>query len=489
MDINLLKQLYNVFDPLRPLPAGDKAYVDCTNVRGDEDIIQQLGRDILFSDKVTCQLYAGHRGAGKSTELLRLKQYLEENNFDVVYFAADDQDIDTEDAKYTDILLTCIRHLLEKLQENADASPVVTWLEQRWQSLKDVLGSTEISFEKGNITLGIAQFAKVTALLHSAPNTRQKIRQEVENHTPSLIQVLNQFIEAAKEKLKEKQSPGIVVIADNLDRIVPVYKEGGKRSNHDEIFLDRCEQLRKLQCHTIYTDRATVLYEKFGNVQPLPMILIRTPEGDEYPPGMEKLQELIAKRIQKVDENLALTQVFKDEAILKQLCFMSGGHVRYLMFLVKTALKRTMELPITEKEVLSAIAELRRTYSRAINDDEWSILAQVYKSKKKPNDEQHQKLLFNRCILEYPSVKDNYSEHWHDVHPIILELEEFKAALRKLDPPPSVPPSGGETGGDSGGKQEATVGGNRRRQWGGNRRRQWGENISCRVGIAHHSQS
>ncbi len=369
MDINLLKQLYNVFDPLRPLPAGDKAYVDCTKVRGDEDIIQQLGRDILFSDEVTCQLYAGHRGAGKSTELLRLKQYLEENNFYVVYFAADDQDIDTEDAQYTDILLTCIRHLLEKLQANADASPVVTWLEQRWQSLKDVLGSTEISFEKGNITLGIAQFAKVTALLRSAPNTRQKIRQEVENHTPSLIEVLNEFIEAAKEKLKEKQSPGIVVIADNLDRIVPVYKEGGKRSNHDEIFLDRCEQLRKLQCHTIYTvpislvysDRSTVLEERFGNVVALPMIPIRTPEGDEYPPGMEKLQELIAKRIQKVDTHLALTQVFKDEAILKQLCLMSGGHIRYLMSLIKTAITRTMQLPITEKEVLKAIAELRRT--------------------------------------------------------------------------------------------------------------------------------
>ncbi|WP_353736013.1 MULTISPECIES: hypothetical protein [unclassified Okeania] len=46
---------------------------------------------------MTCQLYAGHRGAGKSTELLRLKQYLESQKIFVVYFAADEQDIDAED--------------------------------------------------------------------------------------------------------------------------------------------------------------------------------------------------------------------------------------------------------------------------------------------------------------------------------------------------------------------------------------------------------
>ena len=441
MDINIiLKQLYNVFDPLRPLPAGDLAYVNCSEVRGDGDIIEQLGMDIIRSNEVTCQLYAGHRGAGKSTELLRLKQYLEEKNFYVVYFAADDQDIDTEDVQYTDILVACIRHLLEQLQENADASPAVEWLEQRWESLKD-LGSTEISFEKADITVGISQFAKFTALFRSAPSTRQKIRQEVENHTPSLIKILNEFIEEATQKLSEKQYEGIVVIADNLDRIVPVYKEEGKRNNHDEIFIDRCEELRKPQCHTIYTvpislvysDRSTVLEERFGNVSALPMIPISTSEGDEYTPGMKKLQDLIEKRIQKVNEDLSLDKVFEDEAMLKKLCLMSGGHVRYLMLLVKTTLKRTMELPITEKEVFRAIAELRKTYSRTINDDEWTILAEVYRSKKKPNNKAHQKLLFNRCILEYPAVEDNYSQHWHDVHPIILELEEFKAALKKLE--------------------------------------------------------
>ncbi|RUR73568.1 hypothetical protein PCC6912_55660 [Chlorogloeopsis fritschii PCC 6912] len=67
-DFALLRRLYNVFDPFRPLPAGDPAYVDCREVRGEGDILVEIGREILFSDRMTCQLYAGHRGAGKSTE-------------------------------------------------------------------------------------------------------------------------------------------------------------------------------------------------------------------------------------------------------------------------------------------------------------------------------------------------------------------------------------------------------------------------------------
>ena len=85
----LLDNLYNAFDPFEPLPAGDPAYVDCREVRGDEDILTELGRKMPRIRRNTCQLFSGHRGAGKSTELLRLKQYLEENKFFVVYFAID----------------------------------------------------------------------------------------------------------------------------------------------------------------------------------------------------------------------------------------------------------------------------------------------------------------------------------------------------------------------------------------------------------------
>lgn len=81
---------------------------------GDGNILVELGQEIRMSagealrrNRLTCQLYAGHRGAGKSTELLRLAQFLKEHQFKVVYFAADEEDINAEDTQYIDILLAC----------------------------------------------------------------------------------------------------------------------------------------------------------------------------------------------------------------------------------------------------------------------------------------------------------------------------------------------------------------------------------------------
>ena len=99
MSKDLLTQIYNAFDPFEPLPAGDPAYVDCAEVRGDTNILVDLGNKILRSERMVCQLYAGHRGGGKSTELLRLKDHLEKEGCVVVYFAADEDDIDPEDAQ------------------------------------------------------------------------------------------------------------------------------------------------------------------------------------------------------------------------------------------------------------------------------------------------------------------------------------------------------------------------------------------------------
>ncbi len=93
------------------------------------------------------------------------------------------------------------------------------------------------------------------------------------------------------------------MIADNLDRIVPSIQDGG-RSNHDEIFIDRSEQLLALNCHMIYTlpismaysNRAVDLSNIYDDMQVLPMIMVQQKSGDVYQPGMDKITEIIEKR-------------------------------------------------------------------------------------------------------------------------------------------------------------------------------------------------
>ena len=143
--IDLLKRLFNAFKPFEPLKPDSPVYVDCREVRGDGDVIKDLAKYIEFSDNNTCQLYAGHRGAGKSTELLRLKKHLEDNGYFVVYFAADEKDINLEDTEYADILLACTRNLLEQLKQ-ANPKPLLDWLKislggfKRFSKYRNIFG-------------------------------------------------------------------------------------------------------------------------------------------------------------------------------------------------------------------------------------------------------------------------------------------------------------------------------------------------------------
>ena len=440
-DLRILKGIYNAFDPFAPLQSGDPVYVDCQSVRGDGNVLVELGKEVLFSDVTTYQLYAGHKGAGKSTELQRLVSYLRENGCFVVYFAADEDDIDPEDAQYADILLACTRRLLEAFKDLANPSPLLTWVKGRWQDLKD-LALSEVAFDKLDVEAQIAMFAKLTANIRAVPSMRQEIRRRVDPHTVTLIDALNEFIADAQKHLKS-QYDRIVIVADNLDRIVPTPQQDG-RSNHEQIFIDRSEQLKALDCHIIYTvpismlfsERGTDLRSNYGEVQILPMVMIQTRDGEIYEPGLNAMRQVITRRVEPIlrehgYEGEAAT-VFDSTKTFDKLCLMSGGHLRELLLLIRGAVKRSDTLPISVKAVQRSITEARNTYRRMVEDGQWDSLAEVALSKRIPNKGLYRELLFSRCVLEY-RLADEEVTCWYDVHPLIRGIEEFQAALQRRE--------------------------------------------------------
>ena len=428
----LIDKIYNAFDLFEPLKPGDPAYVECGEVRGDSNIKQDLGRKIVRADSPTCRLYAGHRGGGKSTELLRLKKYLEDNDCFVVYFSADEEDIDSEDTQYTDILLACTRHLLLELKDNNPA-PILDWLKARWNELEE-LALTTVEFDSLSVEAAIATFGKLTANLRAIPTQRAKIRQLVEPHTITLLKALNEFIEEAQKQLPSGKTK-LVVIADSLDRITPTIQEDG-RTNHDYIFLERSQQLKGLDCHVVYTvpisllysNRANDLYDNYGDTTILPMIMTQKPSGSPYQPGSDKIKEIIKQRIKKINTNLNLeTDIFENETILEKLCLMSGCHIRQLMQLIQEAINNIDKLPITDKATQRSITKLRDVYRRTIEEEQWSILAEVAKSKELQNSDKYRSLLFNRCLLEYVTLDEQGEiKRWCDVHPLIKDIPKFQ---------------------------------------------------------------
>ena len=84
-------------------------YIDFSSVRGGK-VIEKIEKTITFlsPDQSTCQLFTGHIGCGKSTELLKLKTELEEKGFHVVYVDSYKY-LNMDDVDVSDILLMKIR--------------------------------------------------------------------------------------------------------------------------------------------------------------------------------------------------------------------------------------------------------------------------------------------------------------------------------------------------------------------------------------------
>ncbi|NEQ67336.1 MAG: AAA family ATPase [Symploca sp. SIO2D2] len=430
---DLLDEMYNAFAPT-PLQPGDPAYVDCRAVRGDEDVVKDLGRTVRRSQSFTYQLYSGYRGSGKTTELLRLKKDLEDRGHVVVYFAADEEDISVQDAQYTDILLACTRHLLRGLKK-ANPDPILNWLKGRLKDLKDVM-LTEINVDKVDLEVGLKEFATLTAAVRTKPGQRQQIRERLEPHTGTLIQAINACIKDSKSYLPEKTK--LLVIVDNLDRIVPILKDNG-RSNHEEIFLDRHEQLKALNCHIIYTVPISMIYSRwatelkdnYGIPLVLPSIMVRQENGEAYDKGLEILQKVIRQRVPQTLRNTLVPDVFESDKVMRDLCLMSGGYVRDLVQLMQQAITKTDELPIQTQVVQRAADALRDVYKRAIESNEWIQLAKVSLSKRINSSQRD--LLFNRCILEYRHLAPEGDKRvFYDVHPLIEDTRAFLDARSLL---------------------------------------------------------
>ncbi len=89
MSIDLIA-LYNVCTPDAALDVANETdrqyYIDFTPVRGAQ-VVEDICQKISFKrNKRTCQLFTGHMGCGKSTELSKLRLGLEEQGFAVVLF-------------------------------------------------------------------------------------------------------------------------------------------------------------------------------------------------------------------------------------------------------------------------------------------------------------------------------------------------------------------------------------------------------------------
>jgi hypothetical protein len=427
-------KFFNACNPSKTLKIENKEdqqyYIDFSPVRGG-NVIQRLRRTIANQpDESTCQLFTGHIGCGKSTELFRLKDELEKQGFHVVYFESS-ADLDMADVDVSDILLAITRQVsasLEKVKIKLRPSYFV----DLFNEIADFLQTPVVPEFEFSLPLGIG---KVTAKTKDSPRLRSQLRQYLEPRTSGILEAINQqVLERAKEQLKLQGYQGLVVIIDNLDRVDISPKASG-RSQPEYLFIDRGEQLKKLNCHLVYTiplvlifsNELSTLTNRFG-IKPvvLPMVTVKNREGTYNLEGMKLLQQMVLARafpwLGETQRLSHINEVFDSDETLDRLCRVSGGHVRNLLVLLYSCLQED-DPPIGRDCLEMVIREYRDDLVSAISDSEWALLLQVLQQRDNvKGEDEYQTLLRSMFLFEYRDVDGR----WFDINPAIAESKKFK---------------------------------------------------------------
>ena len=447
-----------------------KYYIDFSSVRGGQ-IIEELKDNITLwhRDEAYCQLFTGHIGCGKSTELLLLKAQLEREGFHVVYFDSS-QDLEMGDVDVSDILLAIARRVSESFDYLANSQPktiqdVIKQVSLLLQTEIELTAEAEIpgiekekansedkfevevgipgigkisSYQKEGVSLVAPLIGKISAKTKASPDLRGKLRGHLEPRTSGILEAINQELLAPGIiQLKELGKQGLVVIVDSLDKIDNIPKPWG-RSQQEYLFVDRGEQLRSLNCHVVYTMPLSLRFSNDFNTLKqrflttpfvLPMVSIKLKDGSQCEAGMQLLRQMIlarafpdltpAQRLTKIGE------IFDHKETLDYLCLMSGGHVRELLRLLNDSLKKQKGLPISRDTLEMVITIYRNDQRLGVDQYEWQLLRTVSQEKKVAGDQEYQTLIRSMFVYEYHHSED--SESWFDVNPLLATAKELQS--------------------------------------------------------------
>ncbi len=157
------------------------------------------------------------------------------------------------------------------------------------------------------------------------------------------------------------------------------------------------------------------------------MVRLISRDGSEDVDGMDKLRMMVlARAFPELDEEERLsriTKIFDTSETLDRLCCISGGHIRYLLRILNTAIAKQMTLPISRSCLESAILDYSNSLIKSIDRNEWQLLQQVNINKVVDADPQYQNLIRSLFIYEY----SDKSGSWFEVNPLIKESENFQA--------------------------------------------------------------
>jgi hypothetical protein len=269
--------------------------------------------------------------------------------------------------------------------------------------------------------------------LKNNPTFRHRAEQQLKVRFQQFAREAENAMVQAVVRLKAKlHAHRVVVIADGLEKFTPLREEdrGAMEASVESVFVQHAGLLA-LPCHVIYTFplwlrfRAAelgALYE--GQPAVLPMVKIADASGSPYPAGMQKLYDLVARRID-------MARIFGADPVqaLSPVIEASGGYPRDLLRMVRQMLVDAKAFPIAPNVVQRVIDELSHQYAFIVRGTNLPLLKQIALTHALPQDDAEQVASFGRLLERWLVLAYRNGEEWYDLHPLVRRAPIVRAAL------------------------------------------------------------
>jgi energy-coupling factor transporter ATP-binding protein EcfA2 len=425
-----IQQVYRLFSPAPLCEGQDNLYVDLDPVRGSAGLLRSMARKIRFSDQPTCQVIAGHRGSGKSTELWRLAGELttpkndQDSKYAVVTLRALEV-LDPNDVDVPELIPAVVRQVAETLRaEPYKIELKPGYFQQLLPRLKGAL-QTEIELTGADLatplgTIGLA--------VKNSPDARAEVRKTLEPHTGTLLQAANDVIGQAVAALAMQGRMGLVVIVDDLDKMIARPHVAAGCTTTEYLFVHRSAQLTGLDCHTVYSIPIELAYSSQGptissryggtlHMVPMTKVTAPPPERVPYEDGITLLAEVVRARAEAA--GAGLDDLFETDR-LRELILFTGGQPTELMTMTREAIIAE-GLPIGAPGIKRCKTEAERGYRRLLMKEHQALLREVAETGQVTRSDTTEPilrdLLASRTILLYRN-----DDEWYDLNPAARDL-------------------------------------------------------------------
>jgi hypothetical protein len=431
-----LYQINNVTEYNTPITTDDEFFTDFTGLRqnfSEKKIFKSLNI-IKSKDNFQCQdlnsiqriFLSGHRGTGKTTELLRLKKEIDATKcFLTIFCDVGDEELDLHNIDFVDVIIFMIEKLVKELNDKNinikedDIKSFYDWYAQRIEEI-NIINDKSAYIEAGvDSSVGLMSLfeivSKTRAKFKASQSTKDTIRRVFANKFSDFSAKFNEFILNIKQT---KQDKGI---AQNLLFVVDGFEKIGTLEDRRRIIIDNSNKFIEIRANIILTLPIELFAEastlsNYSKPISFPLIDVDNKDGK----GKEKFKEFIYKRIDK-----SLFKNSEDESIINEIIKYGAGSPRETLKIIKEAYIETdSDDYITFDSVIQAKNSMSKMIVDYLTKDEIEILKEINQNKSVAFSDTIATLLVKKVLLDYGEDK-------YEINSIIKENDKFKTLIDK----------------------------------------------------------